>query len=242
MSDLKTLLELIAEKQAEASIKVEDVEFKIRAQAEAVKNNSAKQLQELKKEYQNMASNLTDIVTVTGSGAEEFCKKAEAYGVPSVNASYLKNRLVTVLKNSQVGSLYTSSAHFVLLNVFAQLRQDFDIAQLPTPVVNPMDKIYDRPLDEAIKNLLDKNYGNQLESAIVKRQIGEAALNAKFSGKKNVVLVYNASNGLDEQMLPRQILSTEISGTDLNDNDIKKLLGELRAKIKQSNNKGQTLG
>jgi hypothetical protein len=240
--DLKELLEKIADKKAEASINVEDVDHRIRAQAEALKNNAATELKVLEDQYKSLASDLTDIVLVTGENAEDFCKKAEAYGVPSVDASYLRSRLVSTLVKSQSGPLYTSNSHFVLLNVFAQIRTEFNISQLPTPVVSPSDRVYDVPVEEAVENMLRKNYGNELESAIVKRQIGEAALKAKFSGKKNVVLVYNAIDGLSEQMLPRQILATEVpSSIDLNDNNIKKLLGEVRAMIK-SKNKGQIVG
>jgi hypothetical protein len=235
MNDLKSILSNLEEKEAEASLRPEDCDPKVRAGVEALVRNAKVDVETISKKYRDAVLANTVIVATYGESAEEFASMAGEHGAIPINYNLIQERLVGSLRSKAVGDYYTSTAHFALLDELSKIRLEYEMVQLPTPQANAYsDGIYDAPLAEAVDKLLTKNYGSGLESAVTRREIGKKALEARFSGTKLAVILYNVNKDVDTRFLPAPIASFDIKGK-VTDNIVKKKLNELRALIKNTN-------
>lgn len=234
MNHLKEILTKLADKEAEASIDPEDTNPNVRAGVEALVRNAKADLSLIKSEYKNAVMDNVVVLSVLGEGSKQFADYASKLGAVSINFEAVTERLVTNLRNRAVGDLYTSTAHFMLLDELSKLRLEYDIVRLPTPQINAYnDGIYDAPLAHAISLLLDKNYGTSLQSAITKREIGNAALEAKFSGQKLPVVIYNMKKQSDSNFIPNPFTIIEVDGK-VTEELVKNKLKDVKTKLKKT--------
>lgn len=243
MNQLKEILATLKEKEAEANIQPEDVDPKVRAGVEALVRNAKASLDTIARQYRDAVMANVVIIGVNGKTAQQYAEIAQKLGSIAIDFNMIKDRLVTNLKKRAVGELFTSDANFKLIDELAKIRLEFDIVQLPTPQINAYnDGIYDAPIDIAISKLLLKNYGTSLESAITRREIGRKALEAKFTGKKLPVVLYNLDKDVDARFIPAPLLTIE-SNSNVTENGVKKKLSEIRAQLngkQKTENEGQT--
>ncbi len=228
MSDLKALFARIKDTEATANIDATAVDPRVRAGVEANVRNAKSDLDRVNREYMDALMNNVVLIGVTGETAAEFAASAEKAGAISVDFDLIVNRLANNLAGRAVGLLYTSDAHFKLIDELSKIRLEYDIVRLPNPQVNAYnDGIYDAPLLEAIRKLLLKNYGAQLQSAVTKREIGKKGLAAKFTGKKLPVIVYNLNGDVDTNFLSTPVTVIKSNGK-VTDNGVRKKLSEVK--------------
>jgi hypothetical protein len=122
----------------------------------------------------------------------------------------------------------------------SRIRLKYDIVSLPTPIINNYnDNVYDQPIEVAVRRLLEKNYGSSLQSAVTRREIGRKALEARFSGKKLPVMVYNLLERVDTRFLPDPSADI-VSNSVPNETVVKKKLTEVKNLLNKSQNNGQS--
>lgn len=244
MNTLREILDRLSDKEAEAALNPEDASPKVRAGVEALARNAKVDVERIAKEYKDAVMGSVVIIGVKGATAQEFATAAEKAGSIAINFTAVNDRLVKALKARGVGELYTSTAHFMLIDELSKLRLEYDMVQLPTPQVNAYsDGIYDAPLAIAIEKLLRKNYGTGLQSAVTRREIGARALQARFSGKKLPVVVYNLEEDVNVSFIPAPLTVVK-SDKKVSDNIVKKQLSTIKAMLssKPKQNDAQQMG
>ena len=242
MNTLKEILTKLQEKEAESKIIPEEVDYKTRAGVEAIVRNAKTDIDALSRSYKEQVMSNVVLVAVKGKTAKEFAEAASKSGAVAVDFNLIVDRLVSNLASRAVGATFTSNANFMLLDEMQKVRLEYDMVQLPTPQINAYnDGIYDAPLAEAIKKLILKNYGSGFQSAITRREIGKAALAARFGGKKLPVIVYNLDQDVDTRFIPAPT-ATLTSNAAVSANIVKKKLAEIRAQLNKDQNMSQEDG
>jgi hypothetical protein len=236
MNQLKDILNTLQEREVEANIQPEDIDPKVRAGVEALVRNAKSSIETVSRQYREAVMENVVIIGVNGKTSKQFAEVAQSLGTLAVDFNLIQDRLVNSLKNRAVGELYTSDAHFKLIDELSKIRLEYDMAQLPTPQVNAYnDGIYDFPLNVAIPKLLLKNYETALESAITRREIGKAALSSKFAGKKLPVVLYNLSRGVDTRFIPAPIMTID-SNNEVTAAVVKKKLSDVKLLLNKVTN------
>ena len=240
MNQLADIISQISEKEAEAAVHPEEVNPNVRQGVEAMVRNAKAELERINTEYRDEVMNSVVTIGVTGDSAKEFAEQAESLGAIAIDFNLIKGRLVAALENSGQGDLYNSNMHFRLISELSQIRLDYNMVSLPTPIINGYnDGVYDSPIATAIDRLLDKCYGSALQSAVTRREIGKKALAIRFTGQKLPVIVYNMDRDADTQFLPRPTAKFESNG-EVTETGVKKKLTEVKSllssKAKQKQN------
>lgn len=229
MRELSEILAALKDTEATANIEPRETDPRVRAGTEALVRNAKADLERLYTEYKDTVINNVVVIAVKGKTAAEFAASAAKLGAVPVDFDLISERLATNLSKRAVGDIYTSDAHFKLLDELAKIRIEYDIVRLPNPQINAYnDGIYNSALRPAIDKLLLKNYGTSLQSAVSRREIGKHALESRFGGKKLPVVLYNLTGDVDTQFLPAPV-TTIVSDGKVTDNSVKKKLTEIRS-------------
>lgn len=211
MNRLKELIDLIKEQKALLALSPEDIDPRVRSTFEGQLRNSKEKLTELEDQYKNEVMGSTVIITLTGSGAENFAELAKEAAI-SLDYKLLLSDLVSALKGRNAPEPYDSNTHFLLLDELQKVRIKYNMLRLPTPNVNGYnDGVYGSDLYTALDILFTKNFEEGLYSATVRREIGKIALEGEFKGKKIPVFLYNHSGKVDVNFLPNPVSVVEIN-------------------------------
>lgn len=231
MNNLKELFNKILDVEADAAIDPTACDPRVRAGVEAKVRNAKADLTKVQDEYKDAIIGSVVLIAVTGSTAKEFADTAEKLGAISVDFDLIVNKLADNLSKRAVGNEFTSDGLFKLVDELSKVRIEYNIVRLPNPVVNAYsDGIFNTPIVEAIRKLLAKNYGSSLQSGVTRREIGKRALDAKFTGKKLPVIVYNLNEDVDVRFIPAPI-TTITSNGKVTDNGVKKKLSEVKGML-----------
>lgn len=245
MNNLKELYGKILDVTADSEIDPTACDPRVRPGVEAKVRNAKQDLERVKKEYQDALIGHVVTIGVNGSSAAEFAHAAEKAGAIAVDFELIVNRMAENLSKRAIGNEFTSDALFKLIDELSKVRIEYDMVQLPTPRADAYsDGIYNAPLREAIAKLFFKNYGSSLQSAITRREIGKKGLEAKFTGKKLPVIVYNLTQDVDVRFLPVPVTVITSNGK-VTDNNVKKKLAEIKAMLadkKEETQDSQTNG
>jgi len=109
------------------------------------------------------------------------------------------------------------------------------MVSLPSPNINPaVDQVYGFPIDQAIDNILSINYGESLNSAVTRRELGQLALRARFTKLHFPIVLYNYSGSLDETYLTRPLVTVTVNGNEVNEKLVEEVLVGVRARLSNS--------
>ena len=231
MNNLKELFAKILDVEADATIDPTACDPRVRAGVEAKVRNAKADLTRVQNEYKDALISNVVLIAVNGDTAKEFAETAEKLGAITIDFDFIINKLADNLSKRAVGNEFTSDGLFKLVDELSKVRIEYDIVRLPNPVVNAYaDGIYNTPIVDAIRKLLGKNYGSSLQSAVTRRDIGKKALEAKFTGKKLPVVVYNLNEDVDIRFIPAPI-TTITSNGKVTDNGVKKKLSEVKSML-----------
>lgn len=237
MNKLKEMLDLIKEQKAVLAINPEDVDPRIRNTFEGELRNAKEKLEGLEDAYKNLVIGNTVIITIKGSEAENFASFAKEAAV-ALDYKMLISDLVNSLKNRRAPEPYDSNTHFMLVDELNKIKIKYNMVRLPTPMVNGYnDGVYGSDLFTALDILFAKNYGEGLHSAIIRREIGDIALNGEFQGKKLPVFLYNHSGEVDVNFLPAPISAVEIN-KKMDKEEVLDKIKELRTVISGNKKEG----
>jgi hypothetical protein len=245
MNKLKELYTKILDVIADTEIDASATDPRVRAGVEAKVRNAKQDLERVKREYKDALIGHVVVIGVNGSSATEFAASAEKAGAIAVDFNFIVDKTAENLSKRAIGSEFTSEALFKLIDELSKVRLEYDMIQLPTPRVDAYaDGIYNAPLREAIAKLFSKNYGSSLQSAVTRRLIGDKGLDAKFTGKKLPVIVYNLDQDMDVRFIPAPVTIITSNGK-VTDNGVKKKLAEVKAMLsdkQEETNDSQTNG
>jgi hypothetical protein len=239
MNQLKEILSQIEEKEAEAKIHPEEVNPNVRAGVEAMVRNAKAELEKVNTTYRDHVMNNVVVIGVTGKTAKEFAEKAESLGAVAIDFNLIKYRLVDALETCGQGKFYTSNVHVRLVSELSQIRLDYNMVALPTPMINGYnDGIYDALIPEAVDKLLDKCYGSNLQCAVTRREIGKKALVLRFTGQKLPVVVYNLDRSVETRFIPAPV-SQLVSDGDVTIEFVTKKLTDVKKLLNSKNKTGR---
>lgn len=242
MNSLKEVLQRLTDVEADSKLEPTECDPRVRAGIEAKVRNAKQDLDRVSKEYKDALMNNVVVIGVTGKTAGDFATSAEKAGAIIVDFNFIVDDMADKLSRRAVGDLYTSDAHFKLLDELSKVRIEYDMVQLPTPQVNAYsDGIYNAPLKEAITKLFAKNYGSSLQSAVSRRTIGAKGLVARFGGKKLPVIIYNLTEQVDTRFIPNPVITITSDGK-VTDNGVKKKLSEVKNMLLEKKEDSQTNG
>ncbi len=230
---LKERITQIEDKRADAALSVEDSDPRVRAGVEATIRNAKQALEQLEADYKDAVIPLTALIAVQGSGSEEFANTARiAFDTPTVDYQAATNRIVDSVRSRSGRNEFSTQEFFLVLDELNKIKLEYGILSLPVPRVNAgVDRVYNCAIEEAVKNLLRINYDEQLNSVVARREIGKLALNMKFTGKNLPVVVYNYNGSLDEQHLPRPLVTVSASLDDVNKEYVKDVLVQVKNRL-----------
>lgn len=212
--ELKELLTKISQKEAEAAIFPEDANPNVRQGVEAMVRNAKADLETLRKQYKESVLNAIRVIGVKGETSEQFAQIArETTGSVVLNFNSIVDRITKSLLSQALGDRYTTNAHFALVGELSRIRLEYDMVRLPSPMVSPNDPVYGYPIVDAVPLIIEKNYGTSLQSAVSRRDACQAALDARFSGAKLPVILYNVKGDVDSNLLPNLIMTLESNDT-----------------------------
>lgn len=237
---IKELLNQFIEKNAEASISLNNIPPSYRVGAEGNVRAAKDAAEKLKKQYFEEVAKSTIIVAVKGQNSEEFAKIADAnFETMSLSHTSLLDRLYNTLKTKLARDNYSQYEHSTLVGEIVALKNELEIVQLPLPTLNTQEGYYNQDLRKSMETVLTKTYGDSLNSVYLKKQIVERALQNRFDGTVLPVVLYNYKGELDTNFLPRptQVIDldeiTNNGESELGIDLVKSLLVDVKSKIRK---------
>jgi hypothetical protein len=232
MSDLKKIIADMADLEAEASVSLNAVHVSVRAGAEGRIRQAKTQLEKLRVQYLNDIMPHTILIAVTGPAAEKFATiAAEKYNTIAIDYKFLFNKLVAKLQARKARPKYDQFTHRFVMDELNSIKNTYGIAKMATPTYNGMARYSNKPLAEAVDILLKDTYGSSLDSAVIRREIGKAALKLRFNGSMLPVVLYNFDSdldtGVDTNVLPRPVALLR-AAKNLSEEQVKKNLLKIR--------------
>lgn len=233
MDELKEILNKVKDAEATIALDAEDVDPRVRAGVEANIQNAKVDIGILEKQYMDAVMKHVLVFNVSGPFAKDFASKAEAAGLLHHDYNEVIEILIERLQARNAPTPYDTNTHFMLIDELSKLRREYSMLTLPTPMVNAgVDAVYNEELPTALRNLIKKNYGESLNSAIVRRKIGKSAYDLRFKGKKIGIILTNNNGSVDTTMLPSPILTFE-ANTEMTDEEVVEKIKEVRGFFKK---------
>jgi hypothetical protein len=235
---LKEILKRLDDMEAEASVDLASVSYETRVGAEGRVRAAQAELQLLKRQYLDAVMPTLLLVAVTGPGSERFGTIAtDKFSTIALNYQALADRIYRTLKERRAGDLYGQNEHWMVLTSLNQLKNELNITQMHPPTLTALDSYFSQPLKEGIKQMLTKTYGPTLNSIVLRKSIGEAALANRFAGTFLPVVLYNYNEtGVDPQHLPNPIATIEV-GDDVTEELVRAELTRINNALKRSRRK-----
>jgi len=233
---LRSIIDQITEKRAEASIVVEELDPRVQSGAGGLIRQAKIALEALELQYREEVLKHVVIIAVSGNGSAEFANISK-YALKTVTVDYklVNTRLLETLRRRHSQPEYGSHENLIVLAEMPSIRSEFGILQLAPPRINnAVDNIYGQPLDLAIDKLIAINYNSSLYSAISRREISRKALEAEFVGKAMPVVLYNYTGSVDTTFLPEPVQVIEVDGA-VDEDFVKEIFNGVKNKLKKNN-------
>ncbi|NBP13514.1 hypothetical protein EBU95_03830 [bacterium] len=236
---VKEILNQLLEKRAESNINLNNIPPSYRLGAEGNVRAAKDAVERLKKQYVEEVSKTAFIVAVLGENSKEFAKLAEEnFGMISLNHEEMFDRLQTALKAKLARDTYTQYEHSTLLSEILNLKAELGIVSLPLPTLNTQESYYNGELHSSMRTVLEKTYGDSLESIYLKKQMTEKALEKAHDGNSLPVVLYNYRGSVDGNFLPRPVqvidLDEMAGGSQVSLELVKSLLMDVKSKVKKT--------
>lgn len=237
METLKQRIAKIEDLRADAALSVEDTDPRIRAGVEATVRNAKRDLETVENDYREAVMPSVAIIAIEGEGGKEFANTARiAFDTPVVDYDGVTSRIVDTIKGRSGRLEFSTQEFFMVLDELNKIKLDLGILSLPQPRVNPaIDQVYNKEVGEAIRNVLKINYDEQLNSIAVRKEIGKLALSLKFAGKTLPVVMYNYHGSLDEQYLPRPLVTVSVKPEEVTKDFVKEVLTQVKNRLSGTN-------
>lgn len=238
---VKELLSQLLEKRAESNINLNNIPPSHRLGAEGNVRAAKEAAEMLKKQYFEEVSKTAFIVAVLGEQSEAFAKLAEDnFGMVALNHEEMNDRLLLAMKAKLARDTYTQYEHSTLLSEILNLKAELNILSLPLPTLNTQESYYNGELKTSMRTVLEKTYGDSLDSVYLKKQMTEKALQKGFDGNALPVVLYNYKGSVDGNFLPRPIQVLDLDElTDSNSEKVgldlvSSLLVDVKSKVKKT--------
>lgn len=210
MTDLQKIIAEMADLEAEASINLNEVDRSVRAGAEGRVRQAKTRLDVLRRKYLNDITPHLVLIGVKGPAAEKFAQIAsEKYNTIAVDYKFLPKFLLRKLEEHKMRGDYNQYAHWVIMSELTGIKARYDVARMASPAYSAIAPYNGKPLLEAVSIMLSSTYGASLDSAVLRREIGNAALKLRFNGSMLPVVLYNfdadIDRGIDTNVLPKPV-------------------------------------
>lgn len=238
---VKEILSQLLEKRAESNINLNSIPPSHRLGAEGNVRAAKEAAEALKKQYFEEVSKTAFIVAVLGEQSEAFAKLAEDnFGMVALNHEEMNDKLLLAMKAKLARETYTQYEHSTLLSEILNLKAELNILSLPLPTLNTQESYYNGELKSSMRTVLEKTYGDSLDSIYLKKQMTEKALQKGFDGNVLPVVLYNYKGSVDGNFLSRpiQVLDldelTDSNSEQVNLELVKSLLVDVKSKVKKT--------
>ena len=191
---LKDILDKLTEKQAESRVDPLDCDRRVRSFVEGQVRSANEEIPKLELEYKEAAVKHAVIIAVHGSGAEKFGQVSrDTLHTLSIDFYAVAQEIADSVLNRGGSREYNTQEHWLLLNELLNIKSEYGIIQMQPPVIDyQKDGVLLSPTYDAIKLILDKNYGNSLYSAISRVKIGRLALESDGNSGNRPLAILDA--------------------------------------------------
>jgi hypothetical protein len=238
---VKEILNQLLEKRAESNINLNNIPPTYRLGAEGNVRAAKEAADMLKKQYFEEVSKTAFIIAVLGKDSETFAKLAEEnFGMVALDNEEMHNRLLQALRSKLARDTYTQYEHSTLLSEILNLKSELNILTLSLPNLNTQEPYYNGELESSVRTVLQKTYGDSLNSVYLKKRMTEKALEMAYEGNALPVVLYNYKGDLDNTYLPRPVQVIDLDemledGTlKVNLELVKSLLMDVKSKMKKN--------
>jgi hypothetical protein len=230
---LNELITQIKDKRAEASIDPLECDPRIRSGAEGLVRAAKDAVSNLERQYKNEVVNHSVVIAVVGDNSQNFADVcANKFHTISINYKMIVNVLEKAIKARGGRNEYGNQEHFIMLSELNPLKVKYEIVSMAIPQINNyQDNVWEQPIYIALDKIFQRSYENSLYSAITRREIGNLALEAEFTGQALPVVVYNYTGGVDSQFLPEPVEVVETNGP-IDEDFVKSVLLTVKKKVK----------
>jgi hypothetical protein len=228
MNRLKEILTELKDKTAESLVDPGSAPFATRHGTEALVRNAKQALPQLETLYKEEVMANVFIVGVNGPNQEAFAKIAqEKFGTTTIDYNLVLKKLGERITARHAAKTYSPQDGFLLIDELLKIKKEYNMSQIPMPRNNGyQDGAFNGTMEEGIAKVIGINYGNALQSAVTRREIGNAALADKFSDKYYpvVLLNYDEKSGIDTRFLPRPMAFVETTAEPVTEKEVKSVL------------------
>jgi len=207
--DIKTLQDKIQETMRIANEDLTTFDPQIRPAMEGRQRSAQSELRGLELQYRNRVVEGIVLISVSGEFAADFAAIASDK-FKTLSFDYLApvERIAKSVLSRGGRDMYDTHEHWMVMDELNQIKLNYSMSHIP-PLHAKMGT--GTPLREALKDLFDATYSGSLYSAILRGDIGKAALEAGFVGKTLPVVIYNYNVPVDLSMLKEPIANISVT-------------------------------
>lgn len=226
--EIKELYEQIQESRAMSTAEITAYPVNVRPAIEGKIRSAQSKLVGLENQYRNQVVSQIVLISVHGEYAKEFADIAQSV-FKTLSFDYLSpvERIASSVIKRGGRDFYDSHEHWMVMDELNMIKMKYGIASLPPLTA----RFSQKNLRESLLDSLNSTYGGSLYSAVLRGDIGDAALNAGFTGKVLPVIIYNYSVPVDERMVKRPVADIEVK-SEPTEKYVKEQLVKVKATFK----------
>lgn len=222
--EIKELYEAIQVAREMSNAEITSYPVSIRPAIEGKIRSAQASLRSLENQYRDQVVSQIALISVSGKYAKEFAEIAQSK-FKTLSFDYLSpvERIASSVISRGGRDFYDSHEHWMVMDELNQIKLKYKLASIPPLTA----KFSQKKLREALIDSLGSTYSGSLYSAVLRGDIGNAALEAGFTGKILPVILYNYIEPVDERMVKEPVANIEV-----NDKPTERSVKEQLVKVK----------
>lgn len=231
---IKEIYDDITKQTQLASVKLDGCPPAIRNGMESKIRGATQRLAGLQDQYRREVIKNAVIIVVDGEFGQQFAEISAAnHSTLSFDYMAVVDRISKNVINRGGRNGYGTQEHWMVMDELNQVKRDYNIVTLPQFVVKMNKFEANTDLYTGLKTRIFQNYGSQLNTAVLRGDISEAALAKEFTGKTLPVVVYNVKNQIDSGLLKEPYAILEIAEEPTKES-VKKALMKIKKSLNPS--------
>lgn len=222
--EIKELYEAIKVAREMSNAEITAYPVSIRPAIEGKIRSAQASLRNLENQYRDQIVSQIALISVSGKYAKEFAEIAQSkFKTLSFDYISLVERIASSVISRGGRDFYDSHEHWMVMDELNQIKLKYKLASIPPLTA----KFSQKNLRESLIDSLGSTYSGSLYSAVLRGDIGIAALEAGFTGKVLPVIIYNYIEPVDERIVKKPVANIEA-----NSKPTEKLVKEQLVKVK----------
>lgn len=231
---LQELIGKIRDLRATMKIDVQAADIKVRSGVEAQVRNATAELPKVEEEYRKTVLNNILLIGVVGDQCQEFANISKyVFKTLAIDANVFTNRFHDALRARGARNEFNNSEMFMMLEELNKFKMEHRILDIPRPDFTRLNtNLMNSPTLETIDKIFVANYGYQLHTIALSREIANQALKAEFTGKLLPVIIFSKQEFvLDKAILKDGLFHVYKLEGEQSDATVKQVLDDVKKKL-----------